>query len=461
VDDAGELLASVDEPPRLPATAPEANLDRLSSAVVRTVAQVVDSGAVLGYLTGAEYHSPDPEAVRTNWKGLMTWARAAKVYREGLFDVAQEGFDEFFRMSLRASEMDSLYFSPLIYLMGWYWQYAREPARADSICSVIETRIGDRLPRAGRAQVEFRCASLRGQHGRALVAARQLAEGYPNAVSYVSDLALDMNRSNEAVEAYASYDPYLNEYSRLVSAGQFEGYALALHLLGKHRQELRVVRQGREDYPEDRALRNQEIAALIALGRTEEALDSMEAALSGLTPNQDPTPFLNPTALECEVHGCPEVSRELWDRLLGWLESRLPETRESAPNKRARAEHLLHLERNEDALELWREVVASAPDNVEDLGRLGVALALTGNRDEALEISRHLEAWEDPWVLGLNTYWRACIAANLGELEEAVGLLWQAEEEGRACNYRLPHRNTYYRSLRGFPAFEEYVKPRG
>jgi len=273
--------------------------------------------------------------------------------------------------------------------------------------------------------------------------------------------ALQTNHPEEAERASSQFDGEANAYSRRNAWGVRLRHSLALHLLEKHRRELQVIRRGREESPDFERLRRAEIAALIALGRVEEAMDTMEAALDGLRPDQTPSRFLDEAALECEVHGCPEMSPGLWERSLAWHETRPAEVLQTLGNKRVRSDRLLKLKRNEEALDLAREVAAAVPDSLDDLGTLGVALALVGNQEEALEVVRRLGDWEDPWVLGRNTFWRACIAANLGELEEAVGLLWQAEAEGAAFSSFDPHRNTLFRPLRGSAAFEKYVEPRG
>ena len=89
-----------------------------------------------------------------------------------------------------------------------------------------------------------------------------------------------------------------------------------------------------------------------------------------------------------------------------------------------------------------------------------MAYAMEANRSEAERISGQLAAWDPPSRFGTHTLWRAFIAANLGDLEEAVQLLEQSVEEG-ALMRLIPHTEPSLKPLRGFPAFEEFARPKG
>jgi serine/threonine-protein kinase len=106
--------------------------------------------------------------------------------------------------------------------------------------------------------------------------------------------------------------------------------------------------------------------------------------------------------------------------------------------------------------------VAEAKD--ERLTRTGTSLgtlaARRGEHAEAVRISEELAGIDRPFLQGSNTYWGACIAALLWEKEQAVYLLRQAHEEGVWLDIWI-HTDMDLEPLRGYPAFEEFMRPKG
>ncbi len=93
-------------------------------------------------------------------------------------------------------------------------------------------------------------------------------------------------------------------------------------------------------------------------------------------------------------------------------------------------------------------------------GQLGTLAARQGNRAEAERISAMLEALERPYLFGEHTYWRARIAALLGEREEAFALLRAAYAQG--YKWWLPmHNEPDLESLRDYSPFRELLRPKG
>ena len=63
-------------------------------------------------------------------------------------------------------------------------------------------------------------------------------------------------------------------------------------------------------------------------------------------------------------------------------------------------------------------------------GRLATLAARLGRRDEAERVSAELAARPAKYLHGRQTFWRAHIAAAMGERDQAVALLRQAYSEG-------------------------------
>jgi len=108
---------------------------------------------------------------------------------------------------------------------------------------------------------------------------------------------------------------------------------------------------------------------------------------------------------------------------------------------------------DERALNLFRETGDS-------LGELTVLLDL-GEMDEALKVSQWLEAQDRPHLRGSHTRFRYMIAAELGDGEDAVALWRQALSEGE--HFYEPQYGDWiaFASIRDYPPFQEFVRPKG
>jgi hypothetical protein len=69
-----------------------------------------------------------------------------------------------------------------------------------------------------------------------------------------------------------------------------------------------------------------------------------------------------------------------------------------------------------------------------------------------------------PHARGRATFWRACIAARLGQREDAVALLVRARQQGYVFNgllFMSAHLEPSFASLRDYPPFIAYLRPAG
>jgi tetratricopeptide (TPR) repeat protein len=233
---------------------------------------------------------------------------------------------------------------------------------------------------------------------------------------------------------------------------------MALHLLGEHEEELSLIRLAQAQ--NQGTLVNAEVRALAALGRVEELTAIVEERLRGLRPGQSPLGILDNAALELDAHGFPEVAADFWRRALGWFESRPVEEMETGNNRLQTARLLVRMGQNQESLDLVEGLANEFPENLTVKGMLGALKARLGDQGEAEMVSEQLRNWEGTFLNGAHTYWRARIAASLGDPEEAVSLLNQAVEEGILVR-NSPHRSVYFKPLRGHPAFEEFLRPKG
>jgi len=177
---------------------------------------------------------------------------------------------------------------------------------------------------------------------------------------------------------------------------------------------------------------------------------------------------------EYDVHGQKAVAQAAFARALRWYDAQPAAEQRSAALRGRKAEvhyaagqwdaarrifEQLAVERVEEANPLGDLGMygLSALGRLDYRGYLGVLAARRGDRTEALAADRALGAWPGRYLLGRHTYWRARIAALLGDGERAVALLREALKQGRT--YHVIHAEADLASLRDLPAFKELVRP--
>ncbi len=313
-----------------------------------------------------------------------------------------------------------------------------------------------------RYLVDCYTADLTGNLGETLRIARLARKIAPQdfLVSYfVAATALALNRPQETVDTFADFDAGVyNEW--LFASILFSRLAEAHHLLGNYERELAEGRRGRENYPELLTLRLTEVRPLAALGRLAELNQVIDDSLIVMSPDLTPGDVLREAALELAAHDHPQAAQEALTRVVGWHEARV-ERKSGNEQMLARLGDALYLAGRWEAAEaIFNELVAGGEDVVDYKGYLGCLAARREQRDRAMKISRELERAADPHLYGRHTYWRASIAAILGERDRAVELLQHAFSQGYRYGVHL-HRDPALQSLHDDPRFEELLRPKG
>ncbi len=109
-----------------------------------------------------------------------------------------------------------------------------------------------------------------------------------------------------------------------------------------------------------------------------------------------------------------------------------------------------------------RRIVRGAdPKDIDATGYLAGMSARIGNVSVARALSEKLRSLKGPYLYGEHTRWRASIAAQLGNRDEAVGLLREAFAQGQRYDDPWLHLTPTLDPLRGYPPFEELVRPKG
>ena len=146
------------------------------------------------------------------------------------------------------------------------------------------------------------------------------------------------------------------------------------------------------------------------------------------------------------------------NRGIEWYRGRPPDIRKRLREEQAMA--FAWAGRWNDVSSMVATLAREDPANVDYMGWLGVLAARRGDAAEARRVAGRLRALGRPYTFGSDTYWRACIAAQLGEKQQAVELLQQAFTEGYWFQTQL-HRTIDLEPLWDYPAFKELLRPKG
>jgi tetratricopeptide (TPR) repeat protein/TolB-like protein len=351
---------------------------------------------------------------------------------------------------LRAFELDSTFLTPLIYASIAALNTARLPL-VDSLLQVLEAH-ADQLSEYDRHWMRSLRAFIDYDHETALRAISSAAQIAPQSrASYLRAFTLQLlNRPREELEVLASIDP---------NRGGMRGNWLywlrvieAHEMLGEHTQALDASRKARDQYP-GLYFSYPEVVALVALGRTEDArrlLPEVENFWGHIRLGNG-----------LRSHGQIRMAQEVFDQTVEWVRALPPEEVAQETNRLYLAVALYHAEEWTEAWDVLEALVGEFPDDVDYVGLLGCAAARLGNRERALDISEQLAAMVEHEFQDRRPVWQARIAAVLGERAEAVRLLEETFRQ-RWLDYGVTvNPNIDFESLRDYPPFQEFLRPKG
>jgi predicted Zn-dependent protease len=194
--------------------------------------------------------------------------------------------------------------------------------------------------------------------------------------------------------------------------------------------------------------------------------------------DRNPGQLMREVAVELRAHGQAAAADSVFARALGWFAERPSAERRVMAHRITLAGTLYDAGRFDEARRAYEELAAErrreakgfARNNVEHLvtdpgddpfyqGALGALAARRGDSKAAREADRALAALRGPYLAGMPTYWRARIAALLGDHDRALALLRTALQEGRT--YLELHGEADFVSLRDMPEFRDLVRIKG
>jgi tetratricopeptide (TPR) repeat protein len=393
--------------------------------------------------------------------GLSSKPPSFEAYQEYIAGI--EFFSVDYARAIRhfeqAVELDPTFMAPLIYAVGAYANQG-DYAEAESLVQRLNENRGRLTPLESR-YTDYWAAGLRGDHAEALRVLRQaekLAPGDYVINFLLGNLALRLNRPQETVDTYAKMDPTF-WYGHVTGSWRFLILADAHHMLGESDKELETARRGREYFPNLVSLRAIEARAFAAMGRIQEVENVIDDSLSLPSGRMTSGEVLLEAAEELRAHGHLADAKEMASRAVGLYRTRAGEEAENDRNRYGLARALYLAEKFEEAQVLFRQLASEKPDTIAYKGYLGALAVRQGDPETALRIAAELEAIDRPYVFGAHTYWRGCIAALLGDRESAVQLLRDAFAQGFRYDVSI-HRDVNLEPLRGYPPFQELLRPK-
>jgi len=359
---------------------------------------------------------------------------------------------------IKASKLDPEFHFAKIQVAHLYANFAPY-SKLDSVLSILSNCYSELSPYE-RSLYDHKRALFEGDLEKAYQNVKERAKfNFPSHLG-LAQMAFLTNHLHESIEAYKKYGSIKIHASSSQSTQWLRGIRAPYHLLGEHKKELDAINLLCKKYPEYNnkiEVLRWKAEAFSALGR----IDEVEALIDNFI-NLDPDgvytlgTVMTVVALELRAHGFKEAADKMFVRVSDWYRSRRPENWRYSIFRT-----LYYTEQWQEAKVIMDSLVVKNPDKSNYSGWLGCIYARLSNREKALEISNELMNidWIYPSEICDRLFWQARIAALLGDKEQAVQYLWDSYRKGRQYSM-ANHRDIDFESLKGYPPYEEFIKPK-
>lgn len=438
---------------------PVAALDELRSRVLSAIASAVDARA-----TQDLEHSELPpfDAYRDYVDGWDAFWHGDNPRSQALF--------------LRAASRDAA-FTPAPIAAAMVAGNSNNCSLVDSLSHALNSR-SQALTHHDRLSLQIDDAKCRGRNDEMLRLTLERADLEPaNAAAQMSAgaAALWANRPERALELFGRVNPAtdLGWNTDTTHRAYWGGIAEALHMLGRHTEELAATDRVPPGAPLARVWMRG--TALAALSRPAAALALIDSSLSlpvdleadiGLGPFTDGRPEYTVTpafvanwiSRELAFHGDTVAARQAAGRAVAWYRSR-PASERSTPEERLVDTWSLEmLGAYPEAEQIARQLVAEDSTNVDFRGELGGLAVERGESALADSLDRWLAAQPVARVSWSASVYRARIAALRNRRDEAVMRVRDALDEGAWPAWF--HEEPSLASLQTRPDFAALLTPR-
>jgi len=391
-------------------------------------------------------------------------------YIDGCVALGRADYPKAIASLQRSAALDPDFKEALLIEGFAYWMQGQY-AKAQELFANIE-KVRESLSAYGRYMLDMNQANLRGDLEGAHSAAGKIAALYPARIEAIlnkAPIALSLNYPQEVVDSLSKIDLFDKWFGEKKEVGP-RGFVVTQltighHMLGNHKEELKIARRLRKAYPQPLDILVLEARALAALGRVKDLQKLIDESKT-LPPQSGYSPgsIMFESGRELRAHGHKEPAIQVLKQAVQWFESRPQAEKAIAANRFDLARTFYALDEWDKAKVLFEGLHSESPDDnlmgIRYYGYLGSINARKGNREEALEISQKLKDNRTPYLLGEPAYWRARISALLGNKEGAMNLLGEAIQQGYdyADLYFYPQD---FEALQDYPPFQQLMKPKG
>jgi len=459
----GQVLRLVD-PIGAPVTDPLAAVDELRQRVAAALGTIVDPRA--SYFATPSMRPPRFDA-------YAEYVVAQDLYWRGAFAPAFPHFR-------RAAELDPSFDAAA----AWLTVNAVGIARCDIVDSVT-TALNARVATLGPWErftldvSKARCASDWEEHNRLQRARLELQPGSSHVRWTLAVGYRQLRTPALAITQLTAIDPerdlaWMSDDAKLL---YWRELTADYHALGDFGSELasalRLTREGRAPL----AAAYMRARALAGAGRATEALAALDniearppepAMLAGITGGWMRAPELASPgwvryqiATELAAHGAlASASQAAAEQAVAWF-TRRASAGPLPPEQRFILAHALVLVgRARDGRALLDTLARVVPNVVGIRGALGAVSAAAGDTTTARRTAAWLAAQPSQFPVGMPTFYRASIAALLGDAGGALALLEALPHGAHPYDVGLLHTDPAFAALRGDPRFVRLVQPR-
>jgi serine/threonine-protein kinase len=434
----------------------EASTGNVTFAVDRVVGPAADPriaiDAVAERLTGGLAVTSDSRGI------LLGHAPAYAAYKEVLKGeelFMLQKFKDAIPHFQRAVDIDSSYNQARLMLATSYGNIPDKLAVADSIFRKLDN-LRSRLTNWERLAVDFARARLSSDQETAFRLVRTASARNPEWLwlYLTGEMGVNRNYPRLAIKSLrAAHNPSPDSSP----VPYWRALATAYHQIDDFKNELDVANHA--DSLHHGEFLHERLRATAASGDTA-AVRRLIDSVATFSTNTDATAgqWMYIAALELRAHQHFRAADTMFARAQVSLDTPAHE-QASRSQRRDAAAVLLATGRYDSAYARLADLARDTAD-LAARGRAGVAAAGMGDTAKAKRISGELAAMQLTYRKGRTAYWRAAIAAQLGDKEQAVRLLKQAIMDGQGVGYEM-HRLTEFQSLRGYAPFDEILRPKG
>jgi tetratricopeptide (TPR) repeat protein len=361
----------------------------------------------------------------------------------------------------KAAELDPDLPAPRLFLVYLYGEREDHDSAEAMLQGLLED--SEKLGSYERLWLDVMLANSQRRYYEALRLLQEAEEVSPRDLlikDWIGVTGIALNHPQLVVDTMAGADPDRIR-DRVVGPFWHDILARAYHLLGQHQLEREAARIAAQWYPDILRLRYREVSAVAAMGELDEVDRIIEESLAVRPADEyHAGVVILGAAQELRAHGNHAESLALSNRAVDWCRGRMTREASTDPLRPFLARSLYQAERWAESRELFRRLAAEDPGNLDYQGYLGALAARLEDESEALAISNALQALDRPGPRDRLTFWRARIAALLGDREGAMTLLREAYAQGAKFDARL-HLDLDLEPLWDHPPFQELLRPKG